>query len=77
MNKKILAVLIVLLLALAAVLAYLNRTRTEGPTAEEELISGEDFQSEKLKLKDPDPSKEDFKSIGDIRFEERAKSPAK
>ena len=77
MNKKTLAALAVLLLALVAVLLCLNLSESESPKAEGDLISGEDFQSEKLKLNEPDPSREDFKSIGDIGFDEKRPAPAK
>lgn len=77
MSKKSITITILVLLALGAVLAGLSILRSEKSAGEEELISGEEFQSEDLKLKDPDPSKEDFKSIGDIGFEEKAGSPAK
>ncbi|MBQ0032651.1 MAG: hypothetical protein KBT68_07605 [bacterium] len=72
MSKKSIIITILVLLALCAALAGLNVLRSEKPAGDEDLITGDEFQSEELKLKDPDPSKEDFKSIGDIRFEDKA-----
>lgn len=77
MKKPIVIVLVVLIVAAAgACVALLLTDRSSGVGTEKagdsvELLGRDEFSSPDLKMKDPDPDKDDFKSIGDIQFDDK------
>lgn len=76
MNRKLTVfILVLLLVGIGVALAFFISSPSSAPAPIEEkpLISGEGFDSPDLKLKEPDPSQEDFKSMRDIEFSDGKK----